>query len=131
MTPRKSTLMIAMSLLFAFASIVAVSAQESSAPTKLKVGDLKVHSWNKPSQLSPQQIETITHNQPSLPLWSFGLSSSRDGNQYTGVVVGKDPSGSLPVRQKFAGFRYLRVDGSATLHHTIGRCASPTMSPAS
>jgi len=92
MTLHKSRLMIAMGTLFVVASIIALSAQESSAPTKLKVGDLKVRTWKKPSQLSPQQIQTMTQNQPSLPLWSFGLTSSRDGNQYTGVVVGKDPT---------------------------------------
>jgi len=28
---------------------------------------------------------------PSLPIWSFSVRSSRDGNQYTGVMVGSNP----------------------------------------
>jgi hypothetical protein len=39
---------------------------------------------------------------PGLPLWSFSVRSSRDGNQYTGVMVGSNPfnedSGSTQIK---------------------------------
>jgi hypothetical protein len=41
---------------------------------------------------SPQSNQTSA-NSPRLPLWTFDVSSTRDHNNYTGVMVGRNPFG--------------------------------------
>lgn len=77
--------------LAAVALTVQMAAQDTYAPSKIQPGQLKLRTWTKPSQLSSAQLQSMAHSQPALPLWSYGLTSPRDGNAYTGVVVGGDP----------------------------------------
>ncbi|MFZ0594989.1 MAG: hypothetical protein WAM39_31300 [Bryobacteraceae bacterium] len=56
---------------------------------------LKAYSWVKPgpSQDKVDAMKNLMATDPSktLPLWTFFVESTRDGNAYTGVMVGQDP----------------------------------------
>jgi hypothetical protein len=56
---------------------------------------LQAHSWVKPAPTQTQMdaMNSLMGSIPSktLPLWTFFVESSRDGNAYTGVMVGADP----------------------------------------
>ena len=56
----------------------------------------------------------------TLPLWTFDVESSRDGNHYPGVMVGRDPfnkPGSVTVPTKVVPLRVVT--------HTIGTSVDP------
>ena len=58
------------------------------------VSRLRSYSWHKtPTQSEAALMENIA-KQPSqsLPLWTFSVQSSRDGNNYTGMIVGANPT---------------------------------------
>jgi hypothetical protein len=74
-----------------FAVSFQTSAQDAQAPSKIQPGQLKIRTWTKPSHLSPEQLQSTAKSQPTLPFWSYGLIAPRDGNAYTGMVVGDDP----------------------------------------
>jgi hypothetical protein len=81
--------------LTAFALTLPLSAQNPDATSsKIRPGQMKVRTWTKPPQLTPQQVQSLSKTQPTLPLWYYGLTSPRDDNPYTGVVVGNDPEQS-------------------------------------
>jgi hypothetical protein len=52
---------------------------------------LKAYTWVKPGP-SPESVNaTLNSSSKSLPLWTFFVESNRDGNPYTGVMVGQNP----------------------------------------
>jgi len=58
------------------------------------VSRLRSYSWHKtPTQSEAALMKNIA-KQPSqsLPLWTFSVQSSRDGNNYTGMIVGANPT---------------------------------------
>ena len=74
-----------------------LTAQDTSAPGTIHRWQPKVRDWRKPPQLPPEQIQVLRmqamkKKQPTLPLWDYHLIAPRDGNPYTGVAVGNDPS---------------------------------------
>lgn len=63
---------------------------------------LKAYTWVKPVQ-SQAQVEymknySAANPSNSLPLWNFFVQSSRDGNYYSGTMVGDPTSGPQNVR---------------------------------
>ncbi len=66
---------------------------EASAVPKLKVYAAIKAPDKKAVQATISQIgeESIIGSGPKLPLWLYGVESPRDGNFYTGVMVGRDP----------------------------------------
>ena len=68
-------------------------AQEQVAPQRLQ---LKTYHPKPPADLNIEQIKTDLKTNgfsPAipLPLWTYTVTSSRDGNQYSGVMVGASP----------------------------------------
>jgi len=57
---------------------------------------LPAYSWVKPapSQSDMAAMKNLIATKPSetLPLWTFSVQSSRDNNNYTGVMVGRNPT---------------------------------------
>jgi len=75
-----------------FALTLPLSAQSpDAASSQMRPWPMKLRSWTKPPQLTPEQIQSMAKKQKTLPLWFYGLTSPRDGNPYTGVIVGNDP----------------------------------------
>jgi hypothetical protein len=81
----------ATAVLAALVIALALSAQDTYTPGKIQPGQMKALTWTKPSQLTPEELASMAKTQPTLPFWSYSLTSPRDGNTYTGVVVGNDP----------------------------------------
>jgi hypothetical protein len=88
-------------LMFSCAAIaLCVSAPrlvgQNQGEAQTNVGRLKAYSWVKPAPLR-SDVETTknlaaTHPSETLPLWTFTVQSSRDNNNYTGVMVGPNPN---------------------------------------
>ena len=57
------------------------------------VSRLTAHSWVKPapkqSEIAAMKNLIATKPGETLPLWTFSVQSSRDNNNYTGVMVGR------------------------------------------
>jgi hypothetical protein len=57
---------------------------------------LTAYSWVKPAprQSDIAAMKNLMATKPSetLPLWTFSVQSSRDNNNYTGVMVGRNPA---------------------------------------
>lgn len=86
MRPRLSLLLCCgLTVLFAFAP--AVFAQDSQTHPIVK-GYYAV----APLNATPEAARKALTSSTGLPLWSYTTTSSRDGNSYTGVSVGTDPS---------------------------------------
>ena len=77
------------SVVFVCVALLATFAQGQSAAPKAR---LTIRHMVKPA---PQQATAAaplaTASTPGLPTWSFKVHSDRDGNNYTGVMVGKNP----------------------------------------
>ena len=83
----------------AIALTLPLTAQDTSAPGRIWPGQMKARIGSSPPQLSPEQLQSLRigamkKKQPTLPLWYYGLIAPRDGNPYTGVVVGNEPGNS-------------------------------------
>ena len=87
------------SLLFLSSTILACAATTLAAGQAAAPNDgparLKGYTIVKP--IAPE-LEGFKTNSPSstpkLPLWTYNVTSTRDGNKYSGVMVGRDPMGN-------------------------------------
>jgi hypothetical protein len=72
------------------------AGQSASPRARLPIKQMSKHAPQSANAAAPLAAPT-----PGLPLWSFNVHSDRDGNQYTGVMVGTNPfnhgSGSTNV----------------------------------
>jgi hypothetical protein len=68
---------------------------QNQGEAQTNVGRLKAYSWVKPgpSRSDVEATKNLAATDPSrtLPLWTFSVQSSRDNNNYTGVMVGRNP----------------------------------------
>jgi hypothetical protein len=70
----------------------AMSAQEKDTqqhPT------LKGYYAVAPLNAPPEAVNRALKSSTGLPLWTYNVTSSRDGNSYTGMSVGTDPSSNV------------------------------------
>jgi hypothetical protein len=58
---------------------------------------LKGYYAVRPLNAPPEAIQKALTSSSSLPLWTYNVTSSRDDNPYTGVIVGTDPSTNVPT----------------------------------
>lgn len=89
MRQRLSLLLLSCGVL-ASVSAPATFAQETQQ-------QLKGYYAVRPLNATPQQVEKALtpSNQATLPFWRYTVVSSRDGNTYSGISVGADPSTNL------------------------------------
>lgn len=84
-------LFLSSTILAGVATTVAVG---QAAPPSQGQARLKGYTIVKPLPSELRQLNSSSPpGSPKLPLWTFDVTSSRDGNDYTGVMVGHDPSG--------------------------------------
>jgi hypothetical protein len=84
-------------LLFSCAVIaLCASAPRLVGQEQTNVSRLTAYSWVKPAprQSDIAAMKNLMATKPSetLPLWTFSVQSSRDNNNYTGVMVGRNPA---------------------------------------
>jgi hypothetical protein len=53
---------------------------------------LKAYYAVRPLNASPEAVDKALAGAATLPTWRYNVTSSRDGNSYSGVMVGTDPS---------------------------------------
>jgi hypothetical protein len=53
---------------------------------------LKGYYAVRPLNASPEAIDKAVAGANTLPMWRYSVVSSRDGNNYSGLIVGTDPS---------------------------------------
>jgi hypothetical protein len=53
---------------------------------------LRAYYATRPLNATPEQIDRAVGGAATLPMWRFNVTSSRDGNAYSGLMVGTDPS---------------------------------------
>ncbi|HYL45893.1 MAG TPA: hypothetical protein VEU52_02605 [Candidatus Limnocylindrales bacterium] len=94
---RIGSLVFAFSIVLAlFVALPAAYAQESAQAQK-NAKWLKAYVTVKPAGkavaegIKQDVASTGNSNKASLPLFTFNVQASRDGNDYTGVMVGKNP----------------------------------------
>jgi hypothetical protein len=83
-------------LLFSCAAIaLCASAPRLVGQEQTNVSRLTAYSWVKPapkqSDIAAMMNLMATKPSETLPLWTFSVQSSRDNNNYTGVMVGRNP----------------------------------------
>jgi hypothetical protein len=88
MKPRMTLLLLCATLASCAATAIALgqSAEVSQAPARLKA-----YTTVK-TQPAGTAASPASATGPTLPLWRYHVHSSRDGHDYTGVMVGVDPS---------------------------------------
>ncbi|MBV9301724.1 MAG: hypothetical protein JOY62_01825 [Acidobacteriaceae bacterium] len=74
----------------------AIAVGQDQAETQGRhIPKMKAYSWMKPgpdrSQVEATKNLAATNSGKTLPLWTFSTRSSRDDNDYSGVMVGRDP----------------------------------------
>ena len=88
-------------LLFSCAAIALCASAprlvgQNQGEAQTNVGRLKAYSWVKPApkQSDIAAMKNLMATKPSetLPLWTFSVQSTRDNNNYTGVMVGRNPT---------------------------------------
>src|SRR5437879_1971232 len=57
--------------------------------------NLKAYYASRPLKATPEQIDRAVGGAATLPMWRFNINSSRDGNSYSGLMVGTDPSANV------------------------------------
>lgn len=85
--------------------VLSAFATRISAQEQTNLPTLKGYSWVKPAPSRDAIEATInasTSSGNTLPLWTFFVESTRDGDAYTGVMVGRNPftgggSASVPT----------------------------------
>jgi hypothetical protein len=76
------------SVVFVCVALLATFASGQSAPkARLTIRQMVKHAPQQASAAAPLAAPAT----PGLPLWSFTVESDRDGNEYTGVMVGSNP----------------------------------------
>ena len=76
------------SVVFVCVALLATFASGQSAPkARLTIKQMVKHAPQQTSAAAPLAAPST----PGLPLWSFSVQSDRDGNQYSGVMVGSNP----------------------------------------
>ena len=87
MKPRITLLLLCATLAWCAAAVTAFGQNESGkAPARLKAYTTV--------RTQPAAATTGSAASPTLPLWRYHILSNRDGHNYTGVMVGADPTGS-------------------------------------
>lgn len=90
MRSRLCLLLLCCGLLALFVITPATFAQETQQhPT------LKGYYAVRPLDAPPEAMNKILTSGTGLPLWTYTVTSSRDGNSYTGMSVGTDPSSNV------------------------------------
>ena len=77
------------SMVFVCVAFLATFAagQSASPKARLPIRQMVKHAPEAASAAAP----LATTSTPGLPIWSFNVTSDRDGNRYTGVMVGANP----------------------------------------
>src|SRR5258708_4241796 len=77
------------SVVFVCVALLATFAEGQSVTPKarLRIRQMVKHAPQQAIAAAPLAAAAT----PGLPLWSFNVHSDRDGNSYSGVMVGKNP----------------------------------------
>jgi hypothetical protein len=87
MKPRITLLLLCATLAWFAVAVTAFGQNEpGKAPARLKAYTTV--------RTQPASASTGSAASPTLPLWRYHILSNRDGHNYTGVMVGADPTGS-------------------------------------
>jgi hypothetical protein len=79
-------------LLWSCCALVVVTAFASSALGQATDHDyLKAYTISRPVNAPPDVIRKAMSSTAALPTWTYNVTSSRDGNPYSGIMVGTDP----------------------------------------
>src|SRR5215469_13084111 len=109
MSSRLCLLLLCCGMIVLFAFTPATFAQEKQQQHPIVKGYYAVAPLNAP----PETVNKLTSG-TGLPLWTFNVTSSRDGNSYTGMSVGTDPSSnvSTTVPTKIVPLIFKMPDGT-------------------
>jgi len=86
MRRQKSLLFSVVFVCVAFLATFA-AGQSASPKARLPIRQMVKHAPEAARAAAPLAAPST----PGLPIWSFNVTSDRDGNQYTGVMVGANP----------------------------------------
>jgi hypothetical protein len=76
--------------ILAFAAATVAIAQENTG----NQNPARLRAYTTVRRNTPPGAPLQTPGSPQLPLWTFDVSSTRDHNNYTGVMVGRSPFGN-------------------------------------
>jgi hypothetical protein len=86
-------------LLLFFCAMVALCAVTPTAFGQQNAHKLRAYTWVKPATgMNTVAIKFAAKNRNTLPLFTYTITSSRDGNSYSGVMVGQSPFGGGPKK---------------------------------
>src|SRR5436305_515839 len=74
-----------------FVSAPVLPAQDNAGRPALKAYVISKPADKAAVEATKNQLNSFIGPGPTLPLWTFTTDSSRDGANYSGVMVGADP----------------------------------------